>query len=368
MSMNMSISEVLVHRIRVPLVRQFVTAQRSTRVHDAVLVELRDGDGRSGWGEAPCSWRVTGESPESVIAAVGGPIGDAVRGRQLQDLDDICRSLASSVVQNSAAKMAVECALYDLAAQHAGVPLAVFLGGECGLVRTDMTLAAGTPDEVAAAAFQYAAAGFGVLKVKCGAGGDDRAILRAVREVVGKGVVLRVDANQGWSVREAVEIIRDWEDNGLAIELVEQPVAARDLDGLAAVHASVATPILADESVWNGGDLRQLLRRGAADLVNLKLAKAGGISECVRMAELAAEHGVGLLVGSMMESQVGVAAAASLAAALFTDRELAQDLDAGLWMHSSPVHGGISYDGDRIRLANSPGLGISGITPMDDAR
>lgn len=181
-------------------------------------------------------------------------------------------------------------------------------------------------------------------------------LLRRVREAVGNDVTLRVDANQGWDADQAIGIIRYWEDNAVDIACVEQPVPARDLDALAAVHAAVDTPILADESVWDHWDLAELIRRDAADMVNIKLAKSGGVAEAMRMARQAREAGVGVLLGSMMESTVGTAAAASLAAALrLTDP---QDLDAGLWLARSPVEGGARYDGDVIRLSSAPGLGI----------
>lgn len=358
------IADVLVHRVSVPLVRPFVTAQRSASGHDAVIVEVRDGDGRSGWGEAPCSWRVTGESPQSVEAAVSGPLAQAILGADAADVARLGDAIASALVRNSAAKMAVDCAVHDLAAQTAGMPLAVLLGGArdvCALrtVTTDMTLSAGEPAEVAALARAHRDDGFRTLKIKCGRGGDDRMLLRAVRDAVGHGVTLRVDANQGYTRERAIRTIRAWEDDGMDIAFVEQPVAARALDDLAAVRAAVDTPILADESVWDAWDLADIVRRDAADAVNIKLAKCGGLTEAARMARQAERAGIGVLLGSMMESTVGIGAAASLALAL----RLAdpQDLDAGLWLSTPPVAGGPRYERAGIRLPDAPGLGITGL-------
>jgi L-alanine-DL-glutamate epimerase-like enolase superfamily enzyme len=209
------IQGVIVHRRSVPLVRPFVTAVRVAHAVDAMLVEARDSDGRSGWGEAPISWRVTGESAASVTAAVEGPLGSAVTG----------------------------------------LPV----------------------DEPAEA----------------GAGGDDMATLAAVRDAVGPDVTLRVDANQGWTPGQAVTVISAWEDAGVAVELVEQPVHRDDLAGLAFVTARVATPVLADESVWTRRDLRQVVTDRAADMVNIKLAKTGGLREALALAHLAEEYGIG---------------------------------------------------------------------------
>ena len=361
------IESLRVHHRRISLVRPFVTAVRSATAIDVLLVEARDSDGRSGWGEAPTSWRVTGESRQSVTAAVEGPLSEAVLGVPVDDPAGTSGLLARSLVRNSAARMAVDCALYDLAAQASGIPLFRYLGGDHGSVRTDMTLSAGLREEdddaLFATSVQHRDAGFGTLKIKVGAGADDVSVLRRVRAAVGADVSLRVDANQGWSAEQAVSVISAWEDAGLGIELVEQPVAMDDLDALEFVTRHVRTPILADEAVWTTRDLTEVLRRRAADMVNIKLAKTGGLREAIRMAELAQQNGVAVIIGCMMESHVGISAAASLACALeataVTTRGTAHDLDAGLWMKRSPVTGGAAYQRDVVHLPDAAGLGIS---------
>ena len=183
-----------------------------------------------------------------------------------------------------------------------------------------------------------------------------------MREAVGAGVVLRVDANQGWDAEQAVRIIRFWEDHEVNLEFVEQPVAARSLDDLAMVTKHVDTPVLADESVWTMHDLNEILARRCADLINVKLAKTGGIAEAMAMIAAATQSGVGVVIGCMMESHVGIAAAAAIAGTLATaDGARAQDLDAGLWLRSSPVAGGAQYRDDVVVPARGPGLGIGGI-------
>ena len=360
------IESLTVHHRHMALVRPFVTAVRSATAIDIILVEVRDSDGRSGWGEAPTSWRVTGESRQSVTAAVEGPLTEAALGAPVDDPAATSARLARALVRNSAARMAADCALYDLAAQSSGVPLFRFLGGEHGNVRTDMTLSAGLQGEddsaLLATAVQHRDAGFGTLKVKVGAGGDDVSVMRRVRAEVGADVHLRVDANQAWSAEHAVSVISAWEDARLGIEMVEQPVAMDDLDALEFVTRNVQTPILADEAVWTTRDLTEVLRRRAADMVNVKLAKTGGLREGLRMAEVARQNGVKLIIGCMMESHVGISAAASLACALESTAVAtpgtAHDLDAGLWLKGSPVTGGAAYERDVVRLAAAAGLGI----------
>jgi L-alanine-DL-glutamate epimerase-like enolase superfamily enzyme len=142
--------------------------------------------------------------------------------------------------------------------------------------------------------------------------------------------------------------------------LVEQPVPAADLEGMAWITDRVSTPILADESVYGVRDLVAVIRHGAADLVNVKLAKCGGLGPARTLLELAREHGLGSIVGSMMESHVGVGAAAALVAAYPTTA--VNDLDAAWWLKESPVIGGIRYEGSTIHLPTGVGLGVTGLS------
>jgi L-alanine-DL-glutamate epimerase-like enolase superfamily enzyme len=357
------IEHLEVHTVAVPLVRPFVTAVRRAECIDAVLVKVVDSDGRSGWGEAAASWRVTGESPASIRAAVTGPLADSMVGRDLVEVPSLSSQLASSVIHNSAARSAVDCALYDLAAQDAGQSVSRFLGGQDQSVKTDMTISAGSTQELVARALEHCHNGFGVLKIKVGAGHDDAKAVLAVREAVGADVVLRVDANQGWNRQQAVRTIGFWQDNDVNLEFVEQPVAARRLDDLAWVTRHVDTPILADESVWTTCDLLEVIARHGADLVNVKLAKTGGITEALALIATATANEMGVVIGCMMESHVGIASAAAIVSTLSPrDAARAHDLDAGLWLRRSPVEGGAHYREDIVVPSHHAGLGITGLS------
>jgi len=355
-----AVERIRVLRVPSPLVRPFVTAVRQTEHLDVVLVEVSDVDGRRGYGEAAVSWRVTGESPQSVAAVVAGPLAEVVLGRNVGD-PGIAADIARAVWGNAAARSAVECAVADLAAQQRGLPLAQSLTSAPAPARigTDMTLSAGEPSALAAVSEEHVAAGFGCLKIKASAAHDTIAGLRAVRAAVGPGITLRVDANQAWDVETAIRVIRAAEDEGLGLELVEQPVAAHDLDALAAVTAAVGTPIMADESVRTARDVRVVADRGAADLVNIKLAKTGGLAEAFAAAEVARTAGLGVVIGCMMESHVGVTAAAHLAAAVAPG--VVHDLDAAFWLRSSPVVGGVALSGDMLEPGSGTGLGITAL-------
>jgi L-Ala-D/L-Glu epimerase len=354
------IESVTTRRVTTALHTPFVTALRRTTTTDTVVVQVTDSDGVVGWGEAPQVWQVTGESLAGAEACIAGPLAAVVTGRDIDDWAETCRALAGAVAGNHGAKAAVDVALHDLAARRRGVSLPVFLGGTALRVPTDVTLAAGEAGQLADSARSRTGDGFTVLKMKVGTdAATDVERVRAVRAAVDKSTRIRLDANQGWTAREAVRVISALEDAQLDVELVEQPLPAADLDGMAWVTARVGTPVMADESVYGVRDLVEVIRRRSADLVNVKLAKCGGLDVARTLLEVARAHGVGTVVGSMMETPIGVGAAASLVAAHPTTT--VPDLDAAWWAASPPVVGGLTYDAAEVVLPDAPGLGVEGL-------
>lgn len=331
-----TIERVEVERVSLSLHTPFVTALRRATSVEAVVVRVTDSDGRVGLGEAPQVWQVTGDSVAGSAACLEGPLRDAVLGRSTDPLET-WPVLARAVAGNGSAKAALDTALHDLA----GLAPAV--------VPTAVTLPVGEPDEVAAAARDRVASGFDTLKLKVGTDPDvDLARVRAAREGA-PGAALRLDANQGWDCFDAVRVIRAIEDAGLGVELVEQPVPARDLLGLAHVRRHVETPVMADESVFDLDGLVDVIRHDAADLVNLKLAKAGGITPCLELARVARLHGLGVSVGCMLESSVGVRGAVTLAARVGCD--VAPDLDGAWWLaDGAPYGAGVAYADGHVRM------------------
>lgn len=370
-----TIERIHLHPVRVTLHNPFVTSLRRATHAESLLVEVVDSDGRSGWGEAPQVWQVTGESLAGASAAIEGPLSGHLLGHDPADLIGLTDAVERAIVGNLSAKSAVDVALHDLAASTVGVPLARYLGAppDRMTVRTDVTLSVGTPDEVAEDAVAKVAAGFTLLKAKVGtdARGDvDR--VRAIRDAVGPGIAIRLDANQGWTAKEAVATMSAIEAAELDVELVEQPLPAHDLTGMASVTARIGTPVLADESVYGIRDLVRVIETRAADMVNVKLAKCGGLRVARTLLDLAHAHGLGTVVGSMMETSVGIGAAASLVAAYdtpATSRLCAiSDLDAAWWLAESAVTGGAVYDGASVRLSAEPGLGVIGLSVPASAR
>ena len=362
----MSIAEVRCHRLRAPLHTPFVTALRRTGTTDTVIVTVTDSDGRTGWGEAPQVWQVTGESLASATACIEQMLASAVSGRRLDDRDDLSAAAAAVqrvVARNFGAKAAVDAALHDLVAQAEGTSVAALLGSGADGIRqvltTDVTLSAGAADALADTARARVSDGFRTLKMKVGTDAStDVQRVASVRDAVGPDVAIRLDANQGWTREEAVQVIRALEVADLGVELVEQPVVADDVEGLAWVRERVGLPVMADESCYGPYDLERIIRLGAADLVNVKLAKCGSLAVGRDMLRRAHDVGLGTIVGSMMESHVGVGAAAAVVAAEPTTA--VSDLDAAWWSVASPVVGGISYCGNEVHVPASDGFGISG--------
>jgi L-Ala-D/L-Glu epimerase len=359
-----TIAAVHTYRISAALHTPFVTALRRTTTVDSLIVEVVDSDGRTGFGEAPQVLAVTGATVAGAQACVESAIGPMLIGRDADDLVTRCREVARAVVGNESAKAAVDTALHDLAARRLDIPLVRLLGGANLTVPTDVTLAADEPPALALAAKLRESEGFTVLKVKVGTdAATDLARIRAVCAAIDPATKVRLDANQGWTARDAVRIINQISAEGLPVELVEQPVHRADLDGLAWVSDRVEIPIMADEAVFDARDLIEVIRRRAADLVNVKLAKSGGLLAARTLLELATSYGMGTCVGSMMEGPIGVGAAASLVAAYPTS--LVSDLDAAWWLASSPVLGGPRYEGATVVLPPTPGLGVTGLVPTE---
>lgn len=343
--------------VSIPLVRPFVTALRTVRALESVVVQLVGDDGVVGWGEAPPTPVITGDTRGGIIDGVGLAMA-AIRDVDLADWGEVQDRLSRCMVHNTSAKAAVDLALHDLAARAAGVRLVDWLGGAVrGELITDLTISVGPVDDMVAASVEAVEAGFGILKIKVGTDAVlDVVRLREIRAAVGPEVALRLDANQGWSAPEAIGAITELEDAGVDMELVEQPVPAEDFDGLAQVTAAVATPILADEAVFTPRDAAKIINERAADMINIKLMKTGGIHQARRIIDLATEAGVPCMLGAMMESAVSITGAAHLA--LASECITMIDLDPPLLCAANPVQGGLQWQGPRLWVPDAPGSGI----------
>ena len=271
-------------RLSIPLKRPFVTAGGVVTARELVLLRVQASDGNVGFGEAAPFEPYDGVPLERAVAALTG----AGWRRPAQ------------------ARAAEEIARLDLRARQDERPLAEPVKES---LPVNMTLVAGPPDEIAARAREGVRDGYACFKLKVGLP-DDADRVAAVREAVGPWPALRVDANGAWSVNEAVHSIRAIEDHDL--EFVEQP--CRSLRELAEVRQRVSTPIAADESVTSMRELRRALDLEACDVVNVKLAGAGGFNAARELLREARAHGLDAFLSSTLDGPWGIAAALQLAA------------------------------------------------------
>ena len=355
----MKITAINIQVVSIPLVTTFKTALRSVDQIENILVTITTDTDLVGFGGAAPTAVITGETVSSISGAIEH-IRDHIVGMSLAESENIFQQLNRCIVGNTSAKAAVDMAIYDLLAKELSIPLYQLLGGMVSTVETDTTVSIDTPEKMMTESKEKMNAGFDILKIKVGGNPElDIKRLQSVREAIGSEVRIRIDANQGWNPKEAVQVGQELVRTGVNIELMEQPVPARDFDGLRYVRENVSMPVYADESVFSPQDALDLVSMKAVDGLNIKLMKCGGIYNALKIAAIAETAGIPCMIGSMMESNVSVTAAAHLAASRTIISRY--DLDAPLFWSINPAVGGISYQGSRVCFSNTPGLGIEKI-------
>lgn len=353
----MKIKTIQVGEVSIPLVTPFKTALRTVDCVNDLIVKITTDDGATGFGEAPPTAVITGDTLGSIRCAIEQFIAPNLIGMDILDIDGIMRKLHGCILKNTSAKAAVDMAVYDLYAKALNKPLYQVLGGHSARIKTDLTISVNSVDEMVKDSLKAVEQGFDILKIKVGKEGlEDIKRIQAIRNAVGPDIALRIDANQGWSAKDAVKIISTMEDKGIVMDLVEQPVNAHDFAGMQYVTKHVYTPILADESVFSAEDAIRIIQGGAADLINIKLMKTGGIYEALKICSIAEIYHVSCMIGCMLESKIAVSAAAHLAAAKGVITRA--DLDGPSLCKTDPYEGGPVYDGPDIIMNDTPGIGI----------
>jgi len=309
--------------------------------YDHWLVEV-EHDGDQGWGEAAPSRRY-GETTATAAAALD-ELGQLL-GDDPYAIEEIERRWNGTLWDHASAKVAFSMALHDLLGKRHGLPLYRWYGLELSRIPpTSFTIGIDEPEAMRRKVEEASA--YSILKIKMGFEGDVEALER-IRGMTEKPI--RVDANEGWTRAQALAKLPALED--LGVELLEQPLRADDLEGLALVSAASSIPVVADEACCTSADLAGL--QGVVDVVNVKLAKCGSIVEAVRLMTTARALHFGVFLGCMVESSLGIAAAAHLA-------PLADyvDLDGHLLLAEDPFEG-LRFEGGRVLPdPAAPGLGV----------
>ncbi len=365
----MKITEIRLDMLRVPLKTPFKTALRTISTVEDIVVSVHTDTGHVGYGEAAATAVITGDTHGSIVEAIRSYIAPRLIGLEIEDLNRITQLIQGALERNTSAKAAVEIAVYDLFGQLYRAPLYRMLGGGGDpVITTDITISVDYIDKMVADSMSAIERGFESLKIKVGKDiGLDIERVKAIHAAADGRALLRLDANQGWTAKQAVFAVRTLEDAGIHLELLEQPVKAHDIAGLKYVTERVQTPVMADESVFGPAEVVELIRQRAADIINIKLMKTGGISNAVRIADIAALYGVECMIGCMIETSISVAAAVHLAIAK-SSVITKVDLDGPSLCAFNPVDGGVLFNESEISVSEAPGLGIREIRGLEPIR
>ena len=362
----MMIQSVDIYTLDVPLLKPFKIAIGVRESIKNIVIKIVTDTGLVGWGEASPSAYIIGDTAETAYQAAQA-IAQQVLGKNPLAIENRMTEIKRFMIGQSSIRCAFDFALYDIAAKAARMPLYQFLGGELvtpdgrpRVLRTDNTI--GLQDSVEdtlAEAQKILDQHFNAIKMKVGRPGlQDVAHVAAVRALAGPDIAIRVDSNQGWDYPTAVANITAMKP--LDVQYSEQALAAWDYDNLARLRNKVDLPICADESLFDDKDALKLVKAGAADYLNIKLGKAGGIHTGIKINAIAEAAGCKCMLGSFGESRLGLSAAAHLAAA--KPNIVFLDLDSALMFKTDPVIGGLHYDTDRggvIHLPEAIGHGAS---------
>ena len=358
MQQGTAIQSVEIYKLFIPLKEPFVISLGPINEVQNVVVIIRTKDGCTGYGECSPYLTINGESVDTCFV-VAQYFARVLKDKDALDIAGCMEIMDRTIYANTSIKSAFDIALHDIAAQHAGIPIYKYLGGEkTKVLETDMTVSIGDPQKMKEDAIRFKQEGFPAIKVKLGESLEkDVARIKAIREGIGNDHPLRIDANQGWqSADRAIAVLQALSQYN--IEHCEEPILRYRFMELPKVAAASTIPIMADESCGDEWDAARLIELKACQMFNIKLGKSSGFYKGQKIGKLGAQAGMHMQVGGFMESRLGMTAAAHLA--LSNDHIHHCDFDTPLMFTEDPVIGGISYlDKGIIDLPDTPGLGAA---------
>jgi L-Ala-D/L-Glu epimerase len=355
-SMQVKITQIDVLPLEIALSEPFVISKGALTHAKLTAIRIHTDQGVTGLGES-CPYRsIHGETQEGSVA-FAKVLARELIGRNPLHIREHVATMDRMIVGNASIKCAFDMALYDLAAKLSDMPLYLYLQGKRGKkIHTDNTVSLLPKEKMAEKALKFKEMGFPVLKIKLGdrPSSNDVDRVRAIRQAVGNELPLRLDANQGWNYLEARRALEALTE--LNIEHCEEPVFAGSIDDQARITAESAIPIMADEAVFSPQDALRVIRQQAADLLNIKLGKSGGICHAMKIASIAEAADMYCQVGSFSESRVGISALVHFDMAW--DHIIYHDLDSPLMHAEDPVVGGMTYSKEwEVTVDDSPGHG-----------
>lgn len=353
---SLTIERIEIYPTRLLLSEPFVISVGAITHARNTVVKIYLEDGRYGIGEC-CPYRsIHGETMEGQVV-IAKDIAKNLIGKDPRNTKRHLHMMNRVIKSNASIKCAFDMALYDLNAKIVELPLYAFLGGDnIKEIYTDNTVSLLEKDKMVDKALQFQEMGFPVLKIKLGTQPSKKDVerLEAIRSAIGNELPLRADANQGWNYFDASYALNAMAD--LNIEHCEEPVPAANIRDQKRLTAESPIPIMADEAVFNHQDALRILSENAADLINIKLGKTGGIENAMKVASICEAAGVYCQVGSFSESRLGISALVHFD--LAWDNIIYHDLDSPLMMSDDPIIGGMVYsDTWQVTVDDTPGHG-----------
>jgi L-alanine-DL-glutamate epimerase-like enolase superfamily enzyme len=349
----MKITHTEIYRFSIPM-EPFVIATGTMDYAQNVLLKIYTDENMYGIGECSAFPMIVGETQDTCIA-MAKEFAKILIGKDPLDIPQRMNDLLGYAAHNSTIKSAFDMALFDIAAKNAGLPLYKFLGGHKRTIETDMTIGIDTPEGMAATAVKHQQQGCRILKIKLGKkANEDIERVAQIRAAVGEDMIIRLDANQGWSFDDALFALGILAKYN--IEFCEQPMRTWYDDMLPELNLNSPIDLMADESCYNHHDARKLINTQSCKFLNIKFSKSGGILEAQKIHEIALQHGVMCMIGSMLESRLALTA--NLHFALASPNVMYFDLDTCLLGHLvDPVVNGLTYDGFFLDVPDLPGIG-----------
>jgi L-alanine-DL-glutamate epimerase-like enolase superfamily enzyme len=355
--MNITINSIEIYKSKIKLKKPFIISLGQLEFAENVIILINTNKGITGYGECSPFMTINGESQETCLV-VARYLAKVLIGKNPINIAE-CSALMDKVIYgNSSIKSAFDMALYDIAAKDAGQSLYQYLGGNNDKeIVTDYTISLDYPEKMAEDARWIRDHGYEIIKVKLGHSKEqDLECIHKIRQAIGPDVLLRADANQGWSVENAPGILQELAQYD--IQHCEEPIPRCEFMELPKIRKSSPIPIMADETCFDHHDAKRLLAMGVCDSINVKLGKSSGIFKALKIMELAKQANMPIQIGGFMESRLGFTAAAHLA--MVSDQAKYFDFDTPLMQEEDPVVGGIEYgEKGKITLPEGPGLGAT---------
>jgi L-alanine-DL-glutamate epimerase-like enolase superfamily enzyme len=356
-SVSLIIDYAELYKLSIPLIEPFITSLGREDKAENVLVKIVTKEGVTGFGECSPYLPINGESQDTCFI-VGQYFAQILKGKNALAIEECITAMDKLIYGNTSIKSAFDIALYDIASQHAGVPLFKFIGGKNDkTIITDYTVSIGDPEKMAADAVKIKEQGYPAIKIKLGKNGETDVLrIKKIREAVGNKIPLRIDANQGWTVDEAIQTLQAL--GKYDIQHCEEPIPRWEFMHLPHVKKASPIPIMADECCGDDHDAERLIYINACDYFNIKLGKSGGIFKALKMVRLAEQANIHVQVGAMLESRLAMTAFAHFA--LSSPVIEHYDFDTALMFVEDPVTGGIQYKANGVvELPEVIGLGAT---------